>query len=279
MPANIIQMINMKNDEKFKMLVEVEFKEQNVFWRYYRFFLFGKINGNRVTLILNDEVLENCMSKHLKNGDYTAFFSYDMSHNEDESFAPEKENNFSIEKDNDFYFVKIDAEGKQVFSKGFKDENEFEKQKDNFKEINEKIDFRNKKIIERNYFNRLVGNYADLFLKLVIFSSFFVIATFIILGLFTGGVAPAILTPLIAKCLMGMFGGIGALGFFASRFVHRKGELFEKSVDLVQNGIDNLKNEIDDLGKENEKLDVETKQEDNKDKKPMLENENEHGDR
>lgn len=82
---------------------------------------------------------------------------------------------------------------------------------------------------------------------LIVLSIILVAVMFVTLGLFTGGVAPAILTPLIAKCLIGVLGGIGVLGFFASWFAHRKEKSLKKSINPLQDEISTLQNEIDDL--------------------------------
>ncbi len=89
---------------------------------------------------------------------------------------------------------------------------------------------------------------------LVVLSIILVAVMFVTLGLFTGGVAPAILTPLIAKCLMGVFGGIGVLGFSAFFPVYFKGKTLEKSIKLAQDDIDILQNEINDLGEKDSEL-------------------------
>lgn len=237
-PKSIINKI-MAKDEDFKMEVKINICKGQRLEAFANFTLLGQKNNNCITFILdanNDYFLKDLANKYLENGDYDVVFYYDLLHKASEGSSQSKKNSFFIKKDKNFYFVKIDAEGKQVFSEEFKNEDEF---RNYTKVLNLKDDL--KKI-------------HKIITALVVLSIILVAVMFVTLGLFTGGVAPAILTPLIAKCLMGVFGGIGVLGFSAFFPVYFKGKTLEKSIKLAQDDIDILQNEINDLGEKDSEL-------------------------
>ncbi len=110
------------------------------------------------------------------------------------------------------------------------------------------------KISERENLNKKIETAKKIIIPVITLTIIFIATTLLTLGLFTGGVAPVVLTPLIAKCLIGVFGGIGLTGFFASLITFWFIKTFRNERDAKQNEIDDIQKEINPIEQEIEKL-------------------------
>lgn len=181
------------------------------------------------------------------------------------------------ENDKNYYLIKVSDNKEKIVVKGFENEGEFNECY-NFEKIRHQKKY-NYFLHQVNNLNKKIKIAKEIIITLIALSIIFIAATLLTLGFFTCGVLPAVLTPLLAKCLMGVLGGIGVLGFLASLIAYSKCNSFEKSKNLLLSKINNLQDKINDLArKDNELGDNERNNNKPKSLKYENDNRNEHED-